>query len=530
MAALLGAHRLTLRKRRSRSWYVSTAQQLVQARLASPGDTIYLQRGARFRAELKGLRVGVKVRAYGEGARPIIDGRDIASNAAFTATPGRAHVYQIAWIHGLDTSKSLHRAWENDVMMTRAASIAACDASPGSFFAGLPTAGGPDLIYIHPADSTNPITNGREYALSSRQFCVQLYELYNQADVIGLEAIGNSYADGAICVDGRVEDCVARDGRIHNFFVLGTAVNCQARGIEAGFGTMFVSYVDPGFGGGPFERNVVYRGCVADAQGNGGLVEAYYAHSNGQGRVLGTIQFEMCHAAGCRTGWSASETRVFLCYGCTYQGCNNAYIFGYAQGRAVLLGGSGRLTNGLSTRLMQLGNGIHTAHGLKSYHPGNSASPVEINSSTATVLIDRCTVWTAAGGACRYFRGTVTVRRSVIAGGNFISAYVGSAAANIDSYVGDRNCYFATSAANAATAKDFGGQVFFVTLASWRAYLATQGWSELDTIAANPLLADPANLDFTVGNPAVLALGAGAEPNEDDDPELQALWEQYRIS
>lgn len=412
-------------------------------------------------------------------------------------------------------------------MMARAASLAACDSTPGSFFAAVPTAGGPDTIYIHPTGSTAPIA---EYAISKRRYCIQLYEQYNQANVAGIEAIGNPYADGAICVDGYVEDCVVRDGRVHNFFVLGTAVNCQALGIEPGFGTLFVSYIDPGFGGGPSERNVIYRGCVADAGSNGSLVEAYYAHSNGQGRRFGTLQYEACHAANCRTGWTAAETLVLLCYRCTYTDVNNAYIFGYAFGRSVLLGGAGRLTNGAGTRLLQLGNGTHTAHGLKAYHPGNSASPLEVNSATTTVLIDRCTVWASSGGMCRFFRGNVTVRRSVVAGGNFVSAYLGAAAANVDAYAGDRNCYWAASQNNAATGKEFGGQAFYVTLADWRAFLATQGWSEIDTIAVDPQLVNPADLDFTVGNAVVTALGAGAEPDETDDPELQALWNQYRIS
>ena len=496
--------------------------------VAVPGDTISLACGSRFREQITGLPVGIKIRAYGQGNRPIIDGRDIALNANFSKTGGFTNVYQISWTHSLvSTGKCAHRAWENGAMMTRASSIANCDATPGSFYAATPTDGGPDLIYVHPTGSTNPITNGREYQLTRRRWCVQLYEAFSQADVIGIEAIGNGEADGAICTNGYVEDCVVRDGRIHNFFVLGTAVNCQALGIEFGFGTLFVSYIDPGFGAGPAEPSVLYRGCYADAGANGILIEAYYAHSNGQGRVFGTIQWDNCYAANCRTGWGGSEAKFFLNYRCTYNAVATAYALG-ALTRVVVLGGTGRLA-GVDSKAVSTGASHHTVHGIKCQSTAGGAGPIQTNSQGFDILIDRCTFNCPAGGSIQYIRGNVTVRRTIVVGNNILNPFLGNAGGQVGSYLGDRNVYLATNVGDTASGKAFGGTVFYVTLADWRTYLTSVGFQELLTIAANPQLGDPANGIFTIGNPQVLALGAGAAIDETTDPELMALYNQYKI-
>ena len=50
----------------------------------SSGTNVHLARGSRFREELTGWPVGVRVRAYGSGPLPIVDGRDVADG--FTKT------------------------------------------------------------------------------------------------------------------------------------------------------------------------------------------------------------------------------------------------------------------------------------------------------------------------------------------------------------------------------------------------------------------------------------------------------------
>jgi hypothetical protein len=360
---------------------------------------------------------------------------------------------------------------------------------------------------------------------------VQLYTSYNQAHVTGLETIGNSYADGSLVIDGYAEDCVARDGRTHNAFILGTAVNCQALGIEPGFATMFITYYDgTGSFGGPAERDIIYRGCVADALGgDASLISAYFVHTNNDGRIFGTVQFENCHAAGCRDGWGGSAGRVFLNYRCSYADITFAYSYQPVED-TVLLGGTGELSGVVNGKLFATQAPIRIiAHGLKCRAPGGGAGPIQVNHPGAIVSIDRCTVLAPVGGANSYTRGNVTVRRSVFGGNNLVAAYLGGASAQIDAFNADANCYWTSNIAEAAFGKAFGGVAFFSTIATWRAYLdsvALGSDRDANSIAQDPLVGG----DFTIGNPAVLAMGAGAEVDEEDDPELQALWTQYRVA
>lgn len=498
--------------------------------------TINLAKGSRFREELTGLPVGAMVRAYGAGIRPIIDGRDIAANASFTKTAGRTNVYQISWSHGFgpDGGKSMHRAWEVGVMMPRAVDLTACDATPGSFFAAAPTAGGPDLVYVHPAGSTNPVTNGRQYALTKRQWCIQLYQSYQQSSVIGLEAIGNSYADGSICADGYVEDCIARDGRYHNAFILGTAVNVQAIGIEASGGSMFVSYYDnSGAFGGPAVRDCIYRGCTADAVTFNATTDGFFVHTDFAGRVFGTIQWEDCRVVSCAGAFAGSALNVGLCYRCTYDDVTNVYGIVPIQ-KAVLLGGTGKTRNTVNGKLFAFATGVGTefiAQGLKCYAQGAGEGPIGTVGSAvgASVLIQRCSIYSSNGGAARFFRGNVTIRRTILAGNNLCAVYLGDGGGNVGAYLGDGNDIYNVGTNRAATGKEFGGQVFYDGLAAWRAYLAGVAFSEPLSIEVDPLFADAANLNFAIGSAPVNALGAGAAVDELTDPVLQAYWTQYRV-
>lgn len=499
---------------------------------------VLLARGSRFREELTGWTSGVKIRAYGHGARPIIDGRDPAPNASFAKTSGRTNVYEIAWTHdfGVDGGKSAHRVWEAGTMMTRAGSLAACDSTPGSFYAAAPTAGGPDTIYIHPADSSNPTTNGNPYAITKRRWAVQLYTAYKQAHLTSIETIGNAYADGSLCVDGYVEDCIARDGRIHNAFILGEAVNCQALACEAGVNsTMFVSYVDLNGFGGPLNRNVLYRGCVADAQSTMVSVSGFYAHTDGS-RDFGTIEWRDCRVVGCDAGWGGLEAERFLCYRCTYDDVINAYSF-YGSLSNHILGGSGNVRGGFNEGgLVYLNttapNLAFVIHGCKVYSPG-SFGPAFVFAPFATLQMERCTITTGSGGLLKFMRGDITFRRNVVAYGNVVCTALGTADNQAESFDTDYNCYWLPSISDGAFQKLYPTQVNYDHLTDWRTYLtgvALGVGRDANSIAADPLIPGRASLDFTIGNATVLTMGAGAELDEEDDDELQAYWLTYRVT
>ena len=497
------------------------------------GTTVYLARESIFREELTGWPAGAHVRAYGAGARPVIDGRDVASNGAFSKTAGQTNVYQISWAHhfAADGGKSAHRVWEAGAMMTRTASVAACDSTPGSFYAAAPTTSGPDLVYVHPTAGGAP---SLEYALTERRWCVQLYASYMQANVVGLETIGNSYADGSLVIDGYVEDCVARDGRIHNAFILGIAVGCQALGCEAGINSaMFVSYMDTGFGGAP-HRNVLYQDCTADAQFSATQVDGFLVHTDGV-REFGTVEYRDCSVVSCSGGWNGVQAQKFVAYRCTYDDVLNAYGT-YGTVGNWYLGGTGQTRIGAGDGgllYLNTASAIQcVVRGCKIYQPSGNG-PLFVFAPIATITVERCTMGAGAGGTLKFHRGDITVQKCVAAYGNFLTPQLHWFTDPIDAYSTDYNCYWNTASSDGFFQILYPSPAYINSLADWQTYLAGAALGagqDANSIAQDPLLAGLASLDFTIGNSTVLAMGCGAELDEEDDPALQAYWVANRVT
>lgn len=198
----------------------ATAKQTVAAAVAllQEGDVLFIKRGGpRYRAENLILPAHTHVIAYGGGERAILDFSKQVANNSFSTVSGAANVFKItvnfatlfpathpSGISALftqvfptifegspeDDPKGLYSggkrmrcvngtlnfifAWQN-VGFTKAAGIAAVQAEPGSFFimkgddttVAADSSGTTFDFYVHPPGSTNPITNGKEYAVAS---------------------------------------------------------------------------------------------------------------------------------------------------------------------------------------------------------------------------------------------------------------------------------------------------------------------------------------------------------------------------
>lgn len=505
------------------------------AQRANSADRVRLCRGRTWREELTGYSRGITLESYGDDEpRPKIDGRDIAQNAAFSKTDGFTNVYQISWTHNFNEGggTNKHRAWEDGTMMTRAASQAACDATAGTFWADTPSSGGPDLIYVHPSGSTDPTSDGKEYSFSARRYCVELVTYELGASVYSLETIGNAYSGGSLRIDGYAEDCILRDGRVHCGNVLGEAVNCHAIGMDpTEDNTGWITYVDIDSPGAATPRNHIFRDCSADAGAEIALGSGFYAHTDGVYN-LGTVQYEDCRVVGFNHGYSGIQADTFLYYRCSHEGTSVAYLAA-AITRTVILGGTGKTRSGPTGRLLSYETGASfelICHGAKVARTSNNYAAY-INLPGATVKIERCSFF-GSGGAQTFWlqRGDVTWRRNVAYGaGNGVR--IGQVAGQVDGLDADLNCYWDTFTHTGQFGTWFGGIQSFADLAEWQTYLAGIALGpETSSIEADPQLADPANGDFTIGNATVLALGAGAEVDEEDDAELQAYWEQYRVA
>jgi hypothetical protein len=524
----------------------------LDAKVPVANEIIYLKRGSTFSEQLTALATGVTVKPYGAGARPIVDGRNIASAGAFTKTGGRTNVYQIAWTHSFDDGggKCRHRAWEAGAMMRRVTwtgnlsnDLAAVDSTPGTFLSDTPTSGGPDTIYIHPLGNTDPRVDGKVYQFTSRRWAVQLYDAVSQASVYSIDAIGNAHADGSIVVDGYVEDCYARDGRVHNCFVRGRAVDCYALGIDiydpAGIGVPFVTYYDDASPG-PSQRNTSYKGCVADSQtGYTGGGAAFYVHTAGS-RAFATIQYEECSAIGYDVAYSGTNADLFLYYKCTYSACRHGILSvpngGGVQSKVLLLGGHGTDIPGVNDAKVYsatISSGfvyeVHI-HGYKHYRQNGGQGPILFDVPDAYLNVQRCSFVIADTSSTghRLTAGNITWKRNINRGQPIV---IGSSGAQVASYDADYNCDYTNGSMVWNT--QFPSSADHIGLAAWQTYLIAQGLGagkEANTIVTDPQFVDPANADFTIQNATVISLGAGAEQDEDDDADLQALWNLYRVA
>lgn len=520
----------------------------LRSRTLRSGETVWLARGSKWREELVGLPTHVAVRVYGVGARPIIDGSDIVANASFTKTAGRTNIYQFSWTHEFGDSFAggenvAHRVWENDARMRRimpddtllATALTALDSTPGAFFSPPPTVG-TDTIYVHPFGSTNPISDGKTYEAARREFALCLRDSRQHARVYSVHGRRNAHAAGSIVVDGYIDDCWAEDGRVHNIFVRGEAVNCRAFKIEppAVFGgaTMYVSHSADAADEG---RDHIYRGCTAEADinvlgptgaQNSDLTIGFYAHTSG-GVFFDTLYYSECSATGVAQGFSGAQLDFGVYYRCDSDA--RLAVGGFPRDTLVVLGGT-YITEADNASFIPQSDDFEVpdniiVRGARWAGDGANNFPLNINIDLTAVEISRCTIAGVSGGFIWLRDGVFTFRQNIIHGPMVRRGETGEA---LPGFVADNNLYHTWGGLGfvEATFQTEHAPPNSFTLPQWR--VATG--QESASVDGDPLFnGSPMAGDFTVqaGSPAN-TLHAGADyEGEDNDAVLQALLAQY---
>ncbi|BDG07602.1 hypothetical protein [Anaeromyxobacter paludicola] len=389
----------------------------VKAKPLSVGGTVYLARGGYWREELSSLPIGTSVAAFGQGARPVLDGADVAANAGFTKTGGYTNVYQVTWTSSLaDSAKTKISVWEDGARLVRATSIANCDATPGSFYAVV-SGTGTDTVYVNAVGSTAVPSDGHLYEISRRNF--GLSGAIGGTEV-SVHTRRQGHNNGSLLNYGTARDCVAEDGTVHNFWNAGTAEDCIAWKNEgyasAGAATMFVTYSDYGDGG------AVYRRCKAIASTPSGTL-GFYFHTSGGSYKHARMVFEDCEAIGLSGGFSGINAARVLYLRCKTYRCTQGITSG--ADKVWIIGGvlngytyaaDGTLMNravnpSASTTLVMRGVRIiaRTASGALVWANG-------------TVDVQRCTfVWVDTTGfpfvAIKTDTGSLTVKNNIFSGG-----------------------------------------------------------------------------------------------------------------
>ena len=249
-----------------------TAARVLLARGSSWRDHVTVEsQGQGWTASV--LPNGSSVRAYGVGARPILDGADVIPAGLWTKTAGRTHVYQASvattGIPAGMRSTWGTRIWDNGTILTYVTDVATCDAIPGSWTGPTRPTAGPDVYYVHAVDDSDPATSGRAYEWPARPWGVHggqyPWSKGKLAEIVGIEGRRNGIDTGAV-----ISTVLVRDSRAdrmgvgpsksptHAFWNNGIAEDCEAND--------FISY---GAGATPQLPPVRYERCHAFGDGTG---------------------------------------------------------------------------------------------------------------------------------------------------------------------------------------------------------------------------------------------------------------------
>lgn len=471
----------------------------------SPKMRIGLARGSHWREQLTidpAAAPGVFVGSYGAGALPIIDCSDIAPANTWTATSGKANVYHVTWLYLGTYDDHKLRVWEDDSVLTRATSLDACSATPGTFYMVMPLSF-PTTIYVHPTGSTNPASDGKKYEITKRPSAV----LFAHA-VRGIHTRRNGNNNGSTSLtDGGYSDlCLFEDGTNHNAII---------------------------FGGGEFKNSVFWGGEAYPDVGSSTLAVFFTNDPSGLVAKVSRCIFVGANAANTYQlaiyAHGATDTNYerMEVEDCAFLGVDNCVD-------ATALHGTS--TRNYVRSCTRLGNpGVYSFSSTDDWIDCGRDSDVmqfrevaspDFGSPQATFTIDGLRVCARSSGAA-IVKGSganmaMSVNRSVIAFRNknayLITAITAaSGALSVNGTVFDDGAY-SINIPSAGTISgnsnvffpQVGGLINTVAYDSLESFQSATG-TNANSTSANPQLVDAINGDFTIGNSSLSGLPIGLE-------------------
>ena len=190
------------------------------SQLIEDGAHVHLKRGSVWEEQLSlNLTTGVVVDDYGSLLDPMpkIDTTSAADGGDFSLTSGTTNVYEISWAHEITSIISFLRVWEDGDALTWATSVANCDLTPGScYYEGRADQANPLTVYVHPKDSTDPTSDGKEYRLSARDYAIFMGTRTTVRDVFGAHGCHNGGPITGDKVGCQLERCILTWGNKHH--------------------------------------------------------------------------------------------------------------------------------------------------------------------------------------------------------------------------------------------------------------------------------------------------------------------------
>jgi len=498
------------------------------------GQRIGLARGSYWREEIGGgsnASVNVVIDAYGSGQLPVLDGADVVAAASWAKTATYTNVYDLTWAHSAAVGSTLS-VWEDGVRLRWVASAALCDATAGTYYCAS-VAGATTAVYLHATGSGDPDANGKLYEISARESGLTASASGASWNVARIRTRRQTGPNGSLVLQapGSVaRECVAEDGTKHNLFI---GADCSAYDCIAWLRdwhdrtntAAFVAFVADGTGKtARFVRcvSVCDPSVVEVARAAAAAIGGFIAHTASDAGKWAGIEYTDCSVNAATNGFSASNVTSYTVTRCYATDYNSAVS---ANGAASIVDcyfkeGATVLHN----NVIRSFSGTTTIEGLRCYFSDSSTlGALFTNVSGCEISVTKSVLWRASAGAgWAYFvrgdvAGTIVNSTRNIIGGNLNTvAYRRKGGGSAD-----YNVFYPGTI-------DF--EIGASSYSSFALYQAAELTFDQNSVAADPLLVDPANGDFNVaeGSPAI-ALCAGLErPNITytaipSDAEIEAM-------
>lgn len=292
------------------------------------GKTIAVKGGPTIRRDGIDATVRDYVSIIGYDGLVRLDGTDVVPNASFTVDGTYPACYNVTLPITYNAVNSWARMWEGGKPLKRVASKAACDATAGTYFAyllnGTPT-NGSVTVTIHPYGNTNPVSDGKLYEISAREYAVGVDD---NCLIHGIYGRRTASHNGAFRThrNHRTSRLLAEEGTLHNS-VFGDGetqdwigVNCVDNEYNSG-AIMLTNFVNAS----PASMEATNTRCemIADRSVYGNTIDTgnyngggYYCHGTVPGVSWGRINFSslsMCNISSVAVDGAEVVVTDMLC-------------------------------------------------------------------------------------------------------------------------------------------------------------------------------------------------------------------------
>ena len=492
--------------------FATLAKAQTTAAADGNGVKIGLARGSNWRQELNLSTLNhVTVAAYGSGNPPIVDASDALSG--WQVVPGFSNTYVatatpavLAGTNGV-LGNFYYRVWENANEFLLSTSVSNVNSTAGRAYVDL--TGTTPVIYVHPADGSNPATNGRTYEVNTRDLAIDigsgsLNKEYNS--IVGIDTKRGLNNNGSIQTgpNATISQTIAESGGKHNILVAAGEVDDLvvwdvSPNVSQTTSSMYVSFFDTSTtlsSSYPLTINRMFVIGNQNGQTNA-FTSGMYNHTNGGTfssvtvRGLAITDMHNPGSINASTAAATTFTGVYL---------RNTLPLNYGTGNysadCVLINGASNSSNGINGNYVTLSN-------LASY--GSIALWGLATSTIAnSVIID------PSGQPSNQVSTNLTLSHSMLFGirqGGWGTPYV--LETDIRNYHGDYNIYAWTYYGHPSFL-DQSSNVYS-SLSAWQTATGQDAHSVYLTAAqyANFWLGDPSTGDFRINPNAQVTGGDG---------------------